>query len=71
MNQAYRGGIRLLSSAVRVALGAGAVLGSSYIFSRLKERHSMESRLDRLEQAVDKLSAAEEEGAGSRRGQEQ
>jgi hypothetical protein len=55
---------------MRVALGAGVVLGSSYIFSRLKERHSMESRIDRLEHAVDKLSAAEEESAGSRRGQE-
>lgn len=59
-----------MGSAVKVALGAGVVLGSSHIFSRLKERHFMESRIDRLEQAVDKLSASEEEGAGSRRDQE-
>ena len=48
-------GIRHLGSVFRFALGAGGVLGGSYLLSRLKERQSLESRLDRLELMVEKL----------------
>lgn len=49
-------GFSYLGSALRVALGAGAVLGGSYFFSRIKERQSVEARLDRLEQMVEELA---------------
>ena len=60
MSFAYTG-MKYLGSALRVALGAGAVLGGSYVLSRIKERQLMESRLDRLEQMVEKISSVSEE----------
>lgn len=50
---------RLLGSTLNVALGAGVVLGSSYLFSRIKEKQEIEARLDRMEQILDKLSGEE------------
>ena len=58
-------GRRYLDSALRIALGAGAVLGSSYLLSRIKERQALETRLDRLEQMVDSLTPFEEKTAES------
>jgi len=59
-------GRKYLDSALRVALGAGAVFGSAYVLSRIKERQAMETRLNRLEQMVETLSVSEEETAESR-----
>jgi hypothetical protein len=58
-------GRKYLDSVLRVALGAGTVLGSAYVFSRIKERQAMETRLDRLEQMVEALSASEERSSES------
>jgi hypothetical protein len=54
-------GMKYLSSALRVALGAGTVLGGSYVLSRIKERQALETRLDHLEQMVEQLASAEDE----------
>lgn len=45
----------------RVAVGAGAVVGASYIVSRIKEKQESESRLERLEQIVEGLVARPDE----------
>lgn len=57
MTKGVRG---FLGSALNVALGAGAVLGGSYIVSRIKEKRDIETRLERMEQILDKLSEKEE-----------
>lgn len=43
-----------------IAAGAGAVIGGAYIFSRIKEKQDTETRLERMEQMVEELSAKEE-----------
>ena len=55
-----QGGRKYLSSALRVALGAGTVLGGAFIISRIKDKQSMEARIERLEQMVQQLSTSEE-----------
>ncbi|MBS3909423.1 MAG: hypothetical protein KGZ93_07335 [Actinobacteria bacterium] len=48
--------IKYLRSALNFALGAGAVVGGSYIFSRIKEKQDAETRIERMEQILEKLS---------------
>jgi hypothetical protein len=52
-------GIKYLGTALRLALGAGSVLGGAYLVSRINERQNLETRLDRLEQMVEKLATPE------------
>ncbi len=48
-----------LRGALSVTLGAGAVLGAGYLFSRIKEKQSDESVLSRLEQILEETAEAE------------
>ena len=48
-----------LRGALSVAVGAGAVLGAGYLFSRIKEKQSDESVLSRLEQILEETAEAE------------
>lgn len=50
----------LLGSTLNVALGVGAVLGGSYLFSRVCEKQDIEARLERMEQMLEKLSREEQ-----------
>jgi len=43
-------------TAMSLGLGAGAIVGGAYIFSRIREKQETETRLERLEQIVEKLS---------------
>lgn len=52
-----------LRGALSVAMGAGAVLGAGYLFSRIKEKQSDESVLSRLEQILEETAEAEAEAA--------
>jgi hypothetical protein len=52
-------GIKYLGTALRLVLGAGSVLGGAYLVSRINERQNLETRLDRLEQMVEKLATPE------------
>ncbi len=56
--------MKRLRSALRVAFGAGAVLGGAYFLSRGKERQDAGARLERLEQMVQKLEATGENKTG-------
>lgn len=49
-----------LSSLLSIAGGAGAVIVGAYIFSRIKERQETETRLERMEQMLEKLSEEQE-----------
>lgn len=54
---------KYIGSFLNIALGAGAVVGGAYIFSRIKEKQDTETRLDRLEQIVKELSEETEKGS--------
>jgi hypothetical protein len=43
-------------TALSLGLGAGAVVGGAYVFSRIREKQETETRLERLEQIVEQLS---------------
>ncbi len=47
-----------LGKALKVTLGAGAALGGSYLFSRIRDKHDAETSLNRLEQMVEEVLAA-------------
>lgn len=47
---------KYLNSLINIALGAGAVIGGTYVFSRLKEKQDTETRLQRMEQILDELA---------------
>ena len=49
-----------LGSLLSIAGGAGAVLVGAYIFSRIKERQETETRLERIEQILQKLAEKKE-----------
>lgn len=49
-----------LGSLLSIAGGAGAVLVGAYIFSRIKERQETETRLERIEQTLQKLTEEQE-----------
>jgi len=49
-----------LGSLLSIAGGAGAVIVGAYIFSRIKERQGTETRLERMEQMLEKLSEEQE-----------
>lgn len=49
-----------LGSLLSIAGGAGAVLVGAYIFSRIKERQEKETRLERIEQILQKLLEEQE-----------
>lgn len=48
-----------LRGALSVAVGAGAVLGAGYLFSRIKEKQSDEGVLSRLEQILEETAEAD------------
>ncbi len=52
-------GFKYLGTALRLAAGAGSVLGGAYLVSRISERQNLETRLERLEQMVEKLEMPE------------
>ncbi|MCL4501253.1 MAG: hypothetical protein M1438_05280 [Deltaproteobacteria bacterium] len=52
-------GMYYLRSIPKIALGAGIILIGAYLFSRVKERQDLEARLDRLQEMIEKLAAAE------------
>lgn len=60
---AMRTGMGYLGSALKVTLGAGAALGTAYLFSRVKEKQDTESSLARLEQMLSELAVTPEEVA--------
>ena len=45
---------------LNIALGAGAVVGGAYVFSRIKEKQDTETRLERMEQIVEEISEVNE-----------
>ena len=49
-----------LGSLLSIAGSAGAVLVGAYIFSRIKERQETETRLERIEQILQKLVEEQE-----------
>jgi hypothetical protein len=53
-------GRRYLRSALSVALGAGAALGSAFLVARVTEKQEGESRLGRLEGMLEKLAGGGE-----------
>jgi hypothetical protein len=55
MNMKHKG-MRYLYSGLTVLFGAGATLGGSYLFSRLREKQDVETRMDRLEQMLEGLA---------------
>lgn len=54
-----RGMNRYLSNALKITLGAGVALSSTYILSRIGEKQDAESSLSRLEQMLAELIEAE------------
>jgi Na+-transporting NADH:ubiquinone oxidoreductase subunit NqrC len=47
------------SSLLKVALGAGTVIGGAYVFSRLKEKQDADVRLERMEQILEVMKPEE------------
>ena len=60
MQNMARKGKRYLGNALKITLGAGTVLGGSYLFSRIREKQDTESSLSRLEQMMEELSGTGE-----------
>lgn len=52
---------KYLGTFLNIAIGAGTVLGGAYIFSRIREKQEVETRLDRLEQILEQFSKDKEE----------
>jgi len=48
---------KYLGDASKIAAGAGLVIVSAYIISRIKEKQATEARLARLEEILEKFSA--------------
>ena len=44
-----------------MAIGAGAVLGGGYLFSRIREKQESEGVLSRLEQILEETAETEEQ----------
>ena len=44
-----------LNKFLKVALGAGTVVGGAYVYSRLKEKQAVETRLERMEQIMEEV----------------
>lgn len=51
---------KYLRTFLNIAAGAGAVIGGTYIFSRLKEKQNTETRLERMEQILEEILTADE-----------
>lgn len=45
-------------SFLKLAIGAGAVIGGAYVVSRLKEKQDTDTRLERMEQILDEIKPA-------------
>lgn len=56
-------GMKYFSNALKVTLGAGAALGGSYLFCRIKEKQDSETSLSRLEKMMEELLQT---GAGNK-----
>ncbi len=54
-NNGMQTGIKYFTNALKVTLGAGAVLGGSYLISRIGEKQDTEASLSRLEQMLAEL----------------
>lgn len=39
-----------------IAVGAGAVIGSAYVLSRLKDKQNTDTRLERMEQILEEIN---------------
>jgi len=50
---------RYLKNLLRIAAGAGSVVGGAYILSRLKEKQDTETRLERMEQILEEIKPEE------------
>jgi len=59
-------GFMLLRSVLALAAGGGAVLGGSYLASKLKGRQEMENRLDRIEEMLQQLAKPEPKPAAAK-----
>ncbi|MBI2841233.1 MAG: hypothetical protein HYX75_23185 [Acidobacteria bacterium] len=46
---------RYFNPFLKVALGAGAVVGGAYVLSRIKDKRDSETRLERVEQIVEQI----------------
>lgn len=58
MKEQNRNGMKYFGNALKVTLGAGAVLGGAYLFSRIKEKQNAETSLSRVEQMLEELLVA-------------
>ena len=58
MKEQNRNGMRYFGNALKVTLGAGAVLGGAYLVSRIKEKQTSETSISRVEQMLEELLAA-------------
>ncbi len=55
MKNMKQNGMRYFSNSLKIALGAGAALGGSYLVSRVKNKQESETSLSRLEQMLEEL----------------
>ena len=55
MNEMKRNGLKYFSNALKVTLGAGAALGSTYLLCRIKDKQESETSLSRLEKMLEEL----------------
>lgn len=55
MNEMKRNGMKYFSNALKVTLGAGAALGSTYLLCRIKDKQESETSLSRLEKMLEEL----------------
>ncbi|GFP19661.1 hypothetical protein HKBW3S03_01166 [Candidatus Hakubella thermalkaliphila] len=57
---------RYFKTLLNIAAGAGAVIGGTYIFSRIKEKQDADTRLERMEQIIDEIAVEDEEFQGKK-----
>lgn len=55
MNEMKRNGMKVFGNALKVTLGAGAALGSTYLLCRIKDKQESETSLSRLEKMLEEL----------------
>jgi hypothetical protein len=60
MQNTARKGMRYFGNALKITLGAGTILGGTYLVSRIREKQDTESSLSRLEQMMENLAGTGE-----------
>ncbi|OGT98768.1 MAG: hypothetical protein A2X80_09855 [Geobacteraceae bacterium GWB2_52_12] len=55
MKEMKRNGMKVFGNALKVTLGAGAALGSTYLLCRIKDKQESETSLSRLEKMLEEL----------------